>query len=473
MSAQLHAGVPLAVGSPAHKRLEDLSRCYRMILVTDPRGRVHWMSEGWIDACGRRPDFAGRDVREAIPCTAQPEQSLQILTRVREQGFLLHSRVDRPDGSGEQLPLDLSIFPLRCSTGDSVQVILARELQDGEPPPATALLDALHDAVLGADEQGFVEYANPASERLLGLSTEELRGCALAALPADGPGLGRLLQALEAAEPVELEIDLRTGRLDPRPVAISLAPRAGGGGFVLTLRDAAETNAALIRRNDELEHCVNTLAHDLRSPLVALLGFSRLLRQDYGDRLDDTGTHFVDRIEQAGRTMEALIHDLLELSRIGQPGEHPAMIDPRAVLLQLEAELKPRLETEGITLTLPKDPPLVYCDGTRLYQVFANLIGNAIEHMGSCEERTVTVSIREDAGFHRITVSDRGQGIDPADHDRIFEAFQSLGSGRDGRRGTGMGLAIVRKIADTRGGRAWVESTRGAGAAFHLTLQIH
>jgi signal transduction histidine kinase len=392
MSAQLHAGVPLADGSPARKLLEELSRSYRMVLVTDPKGRVHWLSESWLDPCGRRPDFTGRDIREAIPKTPRPEQSFEILTRLREQGFLLHSRVDRADANGETSALDVSIFPLQCSTGEGVQIVLARPADERANHPDAELIDFLPDAVLAADSDGFVDYANPACEALLGLAPEELRSCALAALPADGAGLGQLLRALEAGKPAEFEIDLRTNQSEPRTVAISLAPRANRGGCVLTLRAAAEANAALIRRNDELEHCVNALAHDLRSPLVALLGFSRLLRQDYGDRLDDTGAHFVDRIEQAGRTMEALIHDLLELSRIGQPGEHPAMIDPRSVLLQLAAELKQRLDTEAITLVLPEDPPPVYCDRTRLYQIFSNLLGNASSRPSRAWERERAVT---------------------------------------------------------------------------------
>ncbi|MGI9591784.1 MAG: ATP-binding protein [Myxococcota bacterium] len=473
MSTQLQAGVPLADGSPARKLLEELAHTYSMILVADARGRVSWMSDGWIEACGLRPDFGCRDLREGIATTRHPAQAFAILERMRDQGYVVRARVERSHDNPRSTPLDLSIFPLRCSTGGAVQVILAREEPMTGSHPEAALLDALPDAVLACDGDGFVSYANPATERVLGLAPGEVRGCALAVLPADGHGLSRLLRALETTEPVDFEIDLRTARPEPRSVAVSLAPRPGGDGCVLTLRTAAEQSAELVRRNDELEHCINTLAHDLRSPLVALLGFSRLLRQDYGERFDDTGAHFLDRIEQAGRTMEALIHDLLELSRIGQPGEHPAMVDPRAVLLQLAAELKPRLDSLDIDLVFPKDPPLVYCDHTRLYQVFSNLIGNAVEHMGDGGERTISVSIAEDHGFHRITVRDRGRGIAPEHHERIFEAFQSLGS-RQGRRGrSGMGLAIVRKIADTRGGRAWVESSPGTGAAFHFTLPTH
>lgn len=168
--------------------------------------------------------------------------------------------------------------------------------------------------------------------------------------------------------------------------------------------------------------------------------------------------------------MEGLIHDLLELSRIGKPGERARLVDPRAVLLQLAAEFKPRLDESGIRLVLPENPPLIFCDRTRLYQVFSNLIGNAIDHMGQCERRRIEVTIAEAPSFHQITVRDFGLGIAPEHREKVFEVFQTVGSRRDTRRGTGMGLAIVRKIAETHRGRAWVEGSLGEGAAFHVTF---
>jgi signal transduction histidine kinase len=242
----------------------------------------------------------------------------------------------------------------------------------------------------------------------------------------------------------------------------------------VVLRDVTEQREAeqrLRKANEELEHCVGALAHDLRSPLVGLLGFSRLLRQDYENSLDETGHHFLDRIEQAARTMEALIHDLLELARIGESGERPVLVDPREVLLQLAAELKPTLETSGIELVLPTGlVSRVYCDRSRMYQLFSNLIGNAIDHMGPRRDARIEVMIDEDEQHHEIVVADNGRGVDPAHRERIFEAFQSIGTRADGRRGTGMGLAIVKKIVERRGGRVWVESEPGCGARFHVTL---
>jgi signal transduction histidine kinase len=123
-----------------------------------------------------------------------------------------------------------------------------------------------------------------------------------------------------------------------------------------------------------------------------------------------------------------------------------------------------------VQLEIPEHPPVVYCDRTRLYQVFSNLIGNALDHMGPCEERSIVVEVWDDEDGHQIAVVDRGRGIAPSDHERIFEVFQSLGPRADGRRGSGLGLAIVKKITETHGGRVWVESDRGVGARFRLTF---
>ena len=201
------------------------------------------------------------------------------------------------------------------------------------------------------------------------------------------------------------------------------------------------------------------------------LFFTRLLRQDYEEILDQTGHHFVDRVEQAGRTMETLIHDLLELSRIGRVSEPYPVADPQAVLSQLAAELKLRLEEESVELVLPKAAPMLRIDSTRLYQLFSNLVGNALNHMGPCDHRQVSVEILEHDHQHEIVVSDTGRGIAPEDHERIFKVFQTCApSRRAGHRSSGMGLAIVKKIAETYDGRVWVDSEPGEGARFHVAL---
>jgi len=482
MSAQPHTGSPLAHEAVIRPLIEQLERIYRYVVVSDPEGRIQWASARWMALCSGEVDCAGRNVREAISKLPKPEQSLFMFAELRERGFLLGSPLEMADQEGRPYSFELSVLPVATAAEQSAfNLGIARPTPEQDPQPERhSILESSANPVVAVDRDGFIAYANPAFERLTGFGCAEIEGSPLATLPSTAEDVVRLLAALGSNTALEVELELRRMKEESVPVVAAVAPhrRADGTleGAVVSLSDVSAQRRAkseLAHRNDELEHCVNTLAHDLRSPLVALLGFSRLLRQDYGSRLDDTGAHFLDRIEQAGRTMEELIHDLLELSRIGRQGERPAMVDPRTVLAQLAAELKPRLDAEGIRLALPDDPPLVYCDRTRLYQVFANLIGNAITHMGECDFRGITVEVVEEEDVDHIRVRDFGCGIAPEHHEKIFEVFQTLGRRRDDTRGTGMGLAIVRKIAETHGGRVWVESRPKRGATFHVTFPRH
>jgi signal transduction histidine kinase len=273
----------------------------------------------------------------------------------------------------------------------------------------------------------------------------------------------------------ELEVRRRDGHLLSVSVHARLLTLPDGTelGVVAYVRDVTERRrieSELSRRAEELQNWVNAVSHDLRSPLVAVLGFARLLSEDYGDRLDEQGLRFLRRIEEAGRTMESLVHDLLEFARIGRSEPKRVHVDPREVLLQLQAELKPRLEEAQLELRLPEEPPLLWCDRTQLYQVLSNLVGNALDHAGPGHHSAIEVSAFVEDGCRHLVVRDFGRGIDPADHERIFEIFQTRGVPRNGKRGTGIGLAIVRKIAESHGGAAWVESHLGEGSAFHVTF---
>jgi signal transduction histidine kinase len=245
-----------------------------------------------------------------------------------------------------------------------------------------------------------------------------------------------------------------------------------GVGVSVFLRDETDQRhreRTARRRLEELEETLRGVAHDLRSPLVAVLGFSRLLHDDFAGLLGARGAHYLDRITDAGRNMEALIRELLDFARIGNAGERAVLVDPRATLEQLYGEFKPRLDAAGATLRWPAEPPLVLCDRTRLYQVLSNLIGNALDHMGPCENPLVEVEVREEIDRHLLVVRDNGRGVDLSERERVFEMFCSIPR-EGGRKGTGIGLAIVKKIAEMHGGRAWVDDAPGAGAAFHVSL---
>lgn len=357
--------------------------------------------------------------------------------------------------------------------------------RDSEQPETmeflAGIVDSSPDGVLVTDRSGFITYANAAVERFVGRRPDELVGRPIALLVTQVEGSGDMLETLNQPVRWDGEEIERVDELGRRTwTAVTTRPLRRGAaratGVVIYLRDITARRAAqdeLSRKNSELESYVDAVAHDLRSPLVSLLGFTGLLRQDYTSVLDATGHHFLDRVEQAGLSMDVLIQDLLELSRIGGPRRDDAVSDPRAVLLQIEAELKLRLDEEGISLVLPESPPILYIEATRLYQLFSNLIGNAVAHMGACDSPEIRVAISTNKRDHEIVVSDTGHGVAEGDRERIFEALQT-GAASDPRRArsSGIGLAIVKKIADTHGGRAWHEHGADGGARFHVTFPI-
>ena len=467
--------------------IRGLGRLHDSMALVDDEGRVVWMSDGLDSMCGDPEQLRGRPWIAMLVAQSEGERLAATLARV---GHLANESVSLRGPSGRAIPVKLSAARLGDAEASWATITIARPETNGQTTDRQfpdsmdglkAILDSSPDGVVVVGRNRLIAYVNPAAEELLDHPQAEVVG-----KPVDNyvhccESLDRIRDALRPDHPVrgqDLQLRHRDGAVIYVSVSASLLRLRDGTdmGAVAYLRDVTErrrTEDDLARSNAQLEHYVDAVSHDLRSPLVSLLGFSRLLREDYGARIDEKGRHFLDRIEQAGRTMESLIHDLLELSRIGRTEAAKSLIDPQSVLAPLYAEFKPRLDQEGTSLDLPEKPPLLMCNRTRLYQLFSNLVGNALDHMGNVEEPAIRVEVKPLQDGHQITVSDNGKGIDPTHHDRIFEIFQSLGPRKDGRRGTGIGLAIVKKIAETHGGRVWVDSRPDQGASFHLTLPCH
>lgn len=480
MTAEHFAGTQLFDSIDIRRLLDELSKIYRWLMVTDSRRRIVWMSSGLSSLFGVEDLQIGSDARRFIEKLPRPEQVFALRKDLRNRRFLSGVPLELRTVDGQTIAVQVSVLKVQTTEpGGPLLVAIARPIGESLERAPDALDEAFEsapDAILVVDSGGFISRANAAALSLTGRPRADLLGQPAALLFSGSlADLQSVVKSFRSDAPREYRTALHRadGRRVPVCVTASLVGAPDEAGAVLCIRGAGERErmeAELRRANDELEHCITSLAHDLRSPLVALLGFSRLLRQEYGEAIGETGRHFVDRIEEAGRTIEGLVHHVLELSRAGQPGERTAWVDPREVLSQLRAELKPRLEEAGIELVLPEPaPPLLSCDRTRLYQLFSNLIGNAIQHMGSPTKPRIEVSVEEEVGAHLIVVRDNGRGIDPAHRDRIFEPFQSFAtSPRSG--GAGMGLAIVKKIVEKHGGQISVESELGKGTAFHIRL---
>jgi len=475
-----------------HEILEGLARLHSLVVVSDADGRVLWMSDALGSACGGADRHMGRrlcDAFAALPGAREKarihEQLVHVQNFLRTSETVCDVRIDLGARDGVSRSVDLSAFRTETHAGNPIFVSIVHPTEGRADAEAAlrderdslgGILDCSPEAVLALDRFGFIVYANPAVADLLDIELEKLIDSPIALIVPRSTELVSVLSEHHPGDVLEnrlLEIERTNGSTTTVSLTTRSHERSRRIRSVVFLRDVTERVAqcrALERKNAELEAYVHSVSHDLRSPLVSLLGFTRLLRQDYGHHFDETGRHFADRIEQAALTMESLIDDLLELSRIGAVREHRTLVDPRAVLMQLKAELKLRLDAAGARLEIPENPPLVLCDRTRLYQLFSNLVGNALQHMGECDDRTIEVSITRESDYDVVTVRDNGQGIDPRDLDRIFDVFYSRDRSEGGDGSTGIGLAIVRKIAEIHGGRAWADSKPGEGASFHVSL---
>lgn len=233
------------------------------------------------------------------------------------------------------------------------------------------------------------------------------------------------------------------------------------------MADTADSGSSK-RDPAELEGCIHGVAHDLRGPLCSARGFARLLERDFGLVLGEIGRGYVERLRDGLDRIQGLLDGLLELSRLHHGVERRKYAPPLDVLRGLAAELKPELEERGVELELPEVAPAVWADPLHFYQVVSNLVTNAVRHMGDPPDRRVRIAFEARPDAVVLIVSDNGRGIAAADHGRVFQPFTSLDDGR--ARGAGLGLAIVRRIAEAHGGRVELRSAPGSGAEFRVSF---
>ncbi|MBK8780258.1 MAG: GHKL domain-containing protein [Anaerolineales bacterium] len=224
----------------------------------------------------------------------------------------------------------------------------------------------------------------------------------------------------------------------------------------------------LNRKNAELERFTYTVSHDLKSPLVTIKGFLGFLKKDLETNREDRIQKDFSRIEEATLKMGTLLSELLELSRIGRIINQPEQVDLVKLTRETLEMLDGRIRERNITVMVSPDLPLLYADRPRLAEVLENLIDNAAKYMGGQLKPFVEVGSLQAKNKTVIFIRDNGIGIEPKYHTKIFGLFEKLDSTSEG---TGIGLALVKRIIETHGGRVWVESEGlGKGSTFCFTI---
>ena len=233
------------------------------------------------------------------------------------------------------------------------------------------------------------------------------------------------------------------------------------------LREQAQRLSA---SNTELEQFAYVASHDLRQPLRMVNSYLTLLDRGYADRLDAEARQYIAFAREGASRMDRLILDLLALSRIGRLARpfEPTVLS--LVVSRALATLKDELDAAGATVSSPPDLPVVWGDADELTRLMTNLVGNAVKYRAADRPPVITIGWRLDAdGAPLVWVKDNGIGISPEDFDRVFLIFQRLHT-RAEYEGTGIGLAICKKIVERHGGHIRVESTAGEGSTFSFSL---
>jgi len=229
-------------------------------------------------------------------------------------------------------------------------------------------------------------------------------------------------------------------------------------------------NHALEAKNEELQNFVSIVSHDLQNPLYVIKDFADILLSEHTVELGEDVTYYLGRIKKIADDMEKLVIDILEFSRIGTTEVDYQNYPITQLVQQAVDDLSPKIDEKNIRVVISNEFPTISCDSKRILQVFTNLVSNAIKFMDTEKEGLIEIGCRSRGrAEYEFFVKDNGIGIEKEYHEKVFQMFQRL---KDLKQveGTGVGLAIVKKIIENHGGKVWVASEKGKGATFYFTL---
>jgi PAS domain S-box-containing protein len=446
----------------------------------------------------RRDELLGKKVKSIIPegfaerLLADDLRSVEdALAQQIGTGIELSGR--RKDGS--EFPLELMLSPLDSPEGilvtaaiRDISVRRSAEIHLAQMEGRyRGLLEAAPDAMVVVNQAGDIVLLNMQAEKQFGYRRDELLGKKVKSIIPEGFAERLLADDLRSvedalAQQIGTGIELSGRRKDGSefPLELMLSPLDSPEGILVTaaIRDITARKAAeahllekmeeLNRSNEELGQFAYIASHDLQEPLRMVASYTTLLSRRYKGKLDADADEFIGFAVDGASRMQRLIQDLLAYSRVGSAGKELSETCSEDALQRTLVILRGVIEESRAVVT--HDPlPIVFADEMQLIQLFQNLIGNAIKYQRTGIPHVHIAASRSGETQWKFSVQDNGLGIDPQYFERIFGMFQRLHK-REEFAGTGIGLAICKKIVERHGGSISVESEPGHGSTFHFSL---
>jgi light-regulated signal transduction histidine kinase (bacteriophytochrome) len=339
-----------------------------------------------------------------------------------------------------------------------------------------SVLDAAADLILGVSRGGVCDYASAAAVRVLGAAPATLVGVRFEDLVHVDDHAALAAAGTAIAVHGEARLNLRLLRTRGPWLDADVTIRRGPAGHdTLVVRPSRDEEVLLRRRvadlersNDDLEQFAYVASHDLQEPLRIVRMCVELFARRYEGQLDGDADEYILHARSGAERMSVLISDLLTYSRVGTRDVQAEPVDLFAVAQEVLATVAPLLDEAGATVEVGP-LPTVSADPVQINQLLQNLISNAVKFQRPGAQPRVVVRSERDADGWRVTVSDNGIGIPPSQATAVFAMFKRL-HGRDQYPGTGIGLAVCRKIVERRGGRIWAGPVLGGGTTFTFTL---
>jgi PAS domain S-box-containing protein len=496
------------VRKAAEKQVVQMEGRYRGLLEAAPDAMVVVNPEGQIVLLNvqaesqfgyRRDELVGQKVTNIIPegfaerLIADGTRSAAVaLAQQIGTGLELLGR--RKDGS--DFPIEIMLSPLESAEGilvtAAIRDISVRKTAEQHLAQMEGryrgLLEAAPDAMVVVDQKGAIVLLNVQAEKQFGYRRDELLGQQVSNVIPEGFAERLVADSLRSeedalAQQIGAGIELTAKRKDGTefPIELMLSPLESPDGTLVTAairditarREAAEqllqSVVELRRSNEELGQFAYIASHDLQEPLRMVASYTQLLSRRYTGKLDKDADDFIAFAVDGAKRMQALIQDLLTYSRVGTKGRELIAVSSEEALEQAMKNLSAAVLEGGAKVT--HGPlPAVLADDKQLVQLFQNLVGNAIKYHSPGEIAEVHVAAaRTGHKKWQFSVTDNGLGIESQYFDRIFGMFQRL-HGRTDFAGSGIGLAICKKIVERHGGNISVDSEPGQGSTFRFTL---